>query len=115
MPEITPLLQPLEHEIRVNFIPSLLRRNVNDSERELLSIPARLGGMGILNPTVECASAHENSMLISQPLIRLILRQETDFDPNELETAVKEIRKDIDKRNDTRYKTRVEELLFRAP
>ena len=37
------LLQPLEEEIRLSFIPSLLRRNVNDEERVLLSLPARLG------------------------------------------------------------------------
>ena len=42
----TPLLfQPLEDVIRKVFIPSLLRREVNDLERDLLSLPARMGGM----------------------------------------------------------------------
>ena len=115
MPELSLLLQPLETEIRLSFLPSLLRRNVNDAERELLSLPARCGGMGILNPTVECVFAHSNSNLITQPLLRLILRQETDFDPTELETAVKDIRKDIDKQSDNRYKERMNLILTHPP
>ena len=89
MPELSLLLQPLEHAIRQTFIPALIRRPINDAERELLSLPARYGGMGILNPSVECSSAHSNSNLITQPLIRLILRQESDFDPIELEKQLK--------------------------
>ena len=42
---------PLDDTIRQVFIPKLLRREVNDFERDLLSLPARLGGMGIMNPT----------------------------------------------------------------
>ena len=84
-PEVASLLQPLEEEIRLSFIPSLLRRNVNDEERVLLSLPARLGGMGILNPVAESITAHANSVRMCEPLIRLILRQETDFDPFEIE------------------------------
>ena len=114
VPAISLLLQPLENEIRLSFIPSLLQRNVNDSERLLLSLPARFGGMGILNPAAECDDAHANSMSISEPLIRLILRQETDFDPKELETTVKEIRKEIDSKNDTRHKDRLNEILIHA-
>ena len=86
----------LEAEIRTTFIPALLRKNVKDLERDLLGLPARYGGMGILDPTLECDFSHSNSLLISAPLVRLILRQESDFDPVELEISTKEIRKHID-------------------
>ena len=54
MPGNAELFQPLEDVIRQVFIPALLRREVNDLERDLLSLPARLGGMGITKPTEEC-------------------------------------------------------------
>ena len=40
MPGVAELLKPLENEIRTSFIPALLRRNVSDTDRELLSLPA---------------------------------------------------------------------------
>ena len=81
MSEIASLLQPLEDEIRLSFIPALLRRIVNDDERALLALPARFGGLGLCNPAVECNSAFANSTFLSEPLVRLILRQETEFEP----------------------------------
>ena len=51
MPGSPDLFQPLEDTIRMVFIPALLRREVNDLERDLLSLPA---GMGIVKPTEEC-------------------------------------------------------------
>src|SRR5689334_1810803 len=60
MPGVPALFQPLEDAIRTVFIPALLRREVNDRERDLLSLPARMGGLGILKPIDDC--------LISQQL-----------------------------------------------
>ena len=100
------LLKPLEHEIRTSSCDRMLV-----ADRELLSLPARYGGMGILNPTAESDFAHANSLQISLPLVRLILRQESEFDPRELETSVKEIRKEIDKRCDDSHKERAKLIL----
>jgi len=114
MPEISRLLRPLEDEIRMCFLPSLLRKSVNDIERELLGLPCRYGGMGILDPTAESDHAHGNSLQISQPLVRLILRQEADFDPGELETSVREIRKQIDTQSEQNYKERAAKITAHA-
>ena len=76
MPRTSQLFQPLEDAIRAVLIPSLLRRSVNDLERDILALPARFGGLGLYKPTEECQMAHENSLLISLPLVRLISRQE---------------------------------------
>jgi len=70
--------------------------------------------MGILDPTLECDFAHANSLLISAPLVRLILRQESDFDPVELEISTKEIRKHIDKLCDEKYKERARNISLHA-
>ena len=71
----------LEDAIRMLFIPALLRREVNDLERDLISLPARLGGMGICKPTDECLISHSNSLYVSAPLVRLVQRQEFGFEP----------------------------------
>ena len=45
------LFQPLEESIRKDFIRALLKRDVNDLERDMLSLPARMGGLGLFKPT----------------------------------------------------------------
>ncbi|KAG0718946.1 hypothetical protein GWK47_051511 [Chionoecetes opilio] len=51
IPGISPLLRPLENSIRNTFLPALLRSHIiGDNERELLTFPPRLGGMGITSP-----------------------------------------------------------------
>ena len=55
MSDISDMFKPLEDVIRADFLPALLRREVNDLERDMLSLPARLGGMGsasYLTPTL---------------------------------------------------------------
>ena len=81
MPRTSPLFQPLEDAIRKVLIPALLRRDVTDLERDILGLPARFGGLGLYKPTEECQLAHDNSLLISLPLVRLISRQEAELDP----------------------------------
>jgi len=51
-PNIKALLHPLEDCIRLNLIPSLMGRPPpNNIVRDLLALPSRLGGFGIINPT----------------------------------------------------------------
>ena len=49
---IANLLQPIEDAIRQQLIPAITgRKALNDDERDLLALPARLGGIGASNPT----------------------------------------------------------------
>ncbi len=74
---IGPLLQPLEDIIRTKLLPALSGRPApNDSERDLLALPARLGGIGLTNPT---DSAYSASKHISAPLYNLILDGNMDY------------------------------------
>ena len=51
------LLQPLEDIIRSRLIPAWTgRASPNELERELFALPARLGGLGIINPTNSLSS-----------------------------------------------------------
>ena len=48
IPSISHLLQPLEDILRLQLIPTLTGRP--PPERDLLALPARLGGIGLTNP-----------------------------------------------------------------
>ena len=70
------LLKPLEDAIRQKVIPVLTGQPApNDDARKLLALPARLGGLGIIDPTALAASQKEASEAISAPLVEIILRK----------------------------------------
>ena len=50
VPDIDYLFQPLENVTKEDFIPALCGHEVTDAERQILALPYRYGGMGILNP-----------------------------------------------------------------
>jgi hypothetical protein len=54
IPEISEFLAPLELKITECFIPALLGRCVTAFEREILELPVRYGGLGIVNPAKTC-------------------------------------------------------------
>ena len=52
VPALSPLLQPLENTISDHFIPALTGRgSCTKLECDLFALPARLGGLGLTNPT----------------------------------------------------------------
>ena len=76
MPDISDLFEPLEHIIRTVFIKTLIKRDANDVEWDMLGLPARLGGLGITNPVISTPLSHTNSLIISSLLVKLIRDQE---------------------------------------
>ena len=81
--DISDLFKPLEEAIRLHFIPALTgRTGINDLERNLLELPARLGGLGIVNPMKTAANHHSSSLRITAPLATLILQQEKEYPHN---------------------------------
>ena len=78
--DLTSHLQPLESEICKSFLPSLSGRpSPSDDVRALLALPARLGGLGIVNPAVALTKEHTDSKEICQPLTDLIIQQKPDL------------------------------------
>ena len=97
MPGIAEQFKPLEFTIRTIFLKTLLNKDVNDNEREILALPARLGGLGIPNPAESTHIAHENSRFISAPLVKLILLQETEIETRDILDETKMLRYIVDK------------------
>ena len=87
---ISHLLQPVEDAIRLQFLPALTGRDaLNDNERELLALPARLGGLGIPIPTVS-TEEYRHSLHLSAPITNLIVQQsEVLGDASDQQQAVK--------------------------
>ena len=69
-------MDSMEKEIAQHLIPSLTGQPTpNEVFRELLALPARLGGLGLINPTtLQCTA----SKAICAPLVSLIRNQEGD-------------------------------------
>ena len=52
LPNLCDFLLPLEEIIRIKFLPNLTGQcSFSDMERDLLSLPPRLGGLGVINPS----------------------------------------------------------------
>ena len=114
-PNIGNLLQPLEEAIRHKFIPALTGQSaLTDAERDLLALPARLGGLGIIDPTRLSDSHHTSSKNISAPLMSLILYQSTTYPTNckESQKKSKSIARNLRRLNE---KNRATELSNRLP
>ena len=45
----------------------------------LLSLPTRLGGLGIMNPSEATISQYMSSLKITAPLVTLIIQQSTEY------------------------------------
>ena len=74
------LLEPLEQFIRSKVIPAWTgRAPPNDLERELFALPARLGGLGIVDLVGRSHKEFQASVSISAPLCHLIQSQQSDY------------------------------------
>ena len=81
-PHIEDLIKRLEEAIRRVFIPNLTSRNAfNNTERDMLALPPRLGGLGISDPSKKSALHYSTCETISAPLVRLILDQSEEYTP----------------------------------
>ena len=63
IPDISPLFNPLKDTIYLKLLPSFTGHSSSTSERELLSLPCHLGGLGIVNPTVIADSRFDASLI----------------------------------------------------
>ena len=74
IPGMENYLQPFEDVIRHHFIPAITGGHiVNDKERALLSLPPRLGGLGLKNFVETAPFEYDNSVHITLHLKNLLL------------------------------------------
>ena len=87
VPNTGPLFEPLESVITQHLIPALLGRSPpGEIERDILSLPCRLGGMGIISP-VSLSAQFASSINITEALVSNILEQNTSMDGISQETS----------------------------
>ena len=67
----------------------------SSTERELLSLPTKLGGIHFSNPTVTATSEFEASVAVTTPLVNLIIDQNTSFenDPTQANPIISAVKK----------------------
>ena len=73
--DISQNLKPVDDAISNTFIPSLFGCEVNENERNILSLPIKEGGLGLRKVGENCAESFAASIKITQPLINEILNQ----------------------------------------
>ena len=79
MPNVQHYFGPLEEAIREKLIPAIIGRKVSDVERKLLSLPVRMGGLGIQNPVLTAETEFRNSSIVTKSLTRLIVMEKTSL------------------------------------
>ena len=108
IPDLSQHLQPLENKIKTSFLPNLFSCQVNENLRDLIALPARMGGMGIINPVKVAGDEHRNSTRVTAPLTSLIKEQDGygTVDPR----AIKDIKKQISRDREKEQRQRLNEI-----
>ena len=87
--DIAHLLHPIEEKIHFSFIPVLTgQAPPNDTVRQLLSLPPKLGGLGLCNPTTLPDVEYSASKAISAPLSELIIQKFPTYSANVQEQQI---------------------------
>ena len=77
VPDTGDLFQPLEGIIRKCFLPTLTGQNTfSDTFRDLIALPAQLGGLGIMNPV---DFQYRTSCRVTGPLVKHIIEQSREL------------------------------------
>ena len=88
IPDICQHLQKLDKYVEKVFIPALIDGHIpNNVERKLLSLPVKLGGMGIVMFADIAKTEYQNSRNITKSLKKLHLEQTTEYNINRGELA----------------------------
>jgi len=99
----------------MNSFP-LIKRDISDTERDLLSLPAKFGGLGIFNPCERATSSLPYSEALCAPLVALVMRQaDAVFNPAELREDQKNIRAFQDFDMDYNYDRRMKAISALLP
>ena len=79
--QLDSILESLEKAIQSHFIPALTGQPPpGEHTREMLALPARLGGLGLLNPLASAPEQQAASQQISTPLVDRIINQDHRLD-----------------------------------
>ena len=71
------LMKPVDDILMNKFLPAVIGESITENERNLYSLPTRLGGLGIPIYTEKTCNDLENSLTITAPLVAIIIAQGT--------------------------------------
>ena len=109
IPNLEEVLKPLDDVIDKSFIPAITEGHVLSSDdRKLLSLPVRLGGMGIPIFAEICQREYDNSLKATQIIRPRIIAQEHEFTLDR--QAENRIDAEIRKKREQYYKNILEDL-----
>ncbi|KAL9979772.1 hypothetical protein ACROYT_G017483 [Oculina patagonica] len=104
LPDIEDLLEPLERAIADVLIPSITDHHCTKEERDLVALPVRLGGLGLINPSQDAASQFKVSTKITAPLVEKIIAQDHE---TPADTAVKTLQQCVRRETNEALQTRL--------
>ena len=103
-------MQLIDNIIDTKLLPALLEsRTVSRHERQLLSLPTRLGGIGIPIFSDVCAEENANSMTICKELSTNIICQNSASVPEHVNTT-NNLRRVVATQREARYKLLMDSL-----
>ena len=112
VPDISDQLKPLEESIRQIFIPAVTDNpELSDIERDLLALPPRKGGLGIINPTKMSNTEYENSVKLTKMLKVHIVDQNIEGVINEKD--IQQISYEITKKRESQQEQELDNILDR--
>ncbi|EDO35883.1 predicted protein [Nematostella vectensis] len=112
LPDIEDLLLPLERAISDTLIPSLTGRTCTQTERDLLALPVRFGGLGITNPAGEASLEFTASTKVCGPLAEQIKQQTHELPCDD---AVQEAQQEARREKNEYLKSRCAEVKSSLP
>ena len=79
IPDLSEILKPVDDVINNKLIPAItVRQNISSENRKLLSLPVRMGGLGIPIYSESCVFEYQNSQSKTSQLKEKILAQVTE-------------------------------------
>ena len=105
--DISDELRPLDEVIFTKLIPAILGSEVNAADRDLFSLPIRLGGIGVESPSSIADFEYSSSKEITAPLAAIIALQGTSLPSPDL---VHQKKKDLKIQKDEQIKQKSESV-----
>ena len=113
-PNIGHLFKTLDHVIQEEFIPSIIGKSfIDDDVKEILSLPARFGGMSMGNVAEYSNREYQNSVEMTAQLAQSIIRQENTLNINQAD--IDNVKLSIKTERENFYKDKHQQLLQSLP
>ena len=103
----------MEDVIKNNLIPALIGRQVSTTERRLLALPTRYGGLGIQNPTQTADIEYNASTFITEELTNLIYHQSQTVSDLKVD-AIRKKKSFMESEKNKRFQMELDDILVQV-